>query len=426
VAGAAALAFGLLVYLVGQLGADVFVTRVSFVLVLTGLLWFLTGARALRAMAAPLVFLLIAIPLPALVVNAVTLPLQLLASRLGEATLSAAGVAVFRDGNLIELPSTTLEVAEACSGLRSIVSLAGIGGLLAWTERGWLRRALLVAATLPIAIVMNGLRIAATGLACESWGPRAASGPWHSFSGWVTFLVSVLALLGLQRVAARPRPRGMGTPRGQRMNWHRALAALLMIAATGALAHAARVQGPAARAQLESLPYQVAGWKGRDATAPDAETLRILAADTYLNRSYANGSGTPIDLYIAYYGRQQPGVSIHSPLHCLPGTGWEPLDIATLTIAQPGGAEGQLRRLIVRKNMASAVVLYWYAIHGRMIANETLSKAWLLHDSLRFHRSDAALVRIVVPVRGAAMDAAEHDALAFAGDVLPYLPHLWN
>lgn len=199
--GAAALAFGLLIYLTGQLGADVFVTRVSFVFVLAGLLWFLVGARAVRTTAAPLVFLLIAIPLPALIVNAVTLPLQLVASRLGEATLSAAGVAVFRDGNLLELPSTTLEVAEACSGLRSIVSLAAIGGLLAWTERRWPRRALLVVATLPIAIVMNGLRIAATGLACETWGARAASGPWHTFSGWVTFLVSVLALIALQRVA---------------------------------------------------------------------------------------------------------------------------------------------------------------------------------------------------------------------------------
>lgn len=210
------------------------------------------------------------------------------------------------------------------------------------------------------------------------------------------------------------------------MSRTRVLAALLMIAATGALAQAARLQGPALQARLASLPYQVAGWNGRDAAAPDAETLRILAADSYLNRSYAGASGTPVDLYIAYYGRQQPGVSIHSPLHCLPGTGWEPLDIATVGVSQPGLAGGTARRLIVRKNMDRAVVLYWYEIHGRMIASEAVSKAWLLHDSLRFHRSDAALVRIVVPVRGAAVDAAERDGLAFARDVLPYLPHLWS
>ena len=95
---------------------------------MTGAIWFVAGGARSRVLAAPLVFLLIAIPLPALIVNAITLPLQLVASRIGETTLSAAGVAVFRDGNLLELPSTTLEVAEACSGLRSIVSLAAIGG----------------------------------------------------------------------------------------------------------------------------------------------------------------------------------------------------------------------------------------------------------------------------------------------------------
>jgi exosortase len=202
--GAAALLAGLGVYLVGQLGADVFLTRVSFVLVLTGALWCLAGTRAVRTVAAPLVFLLMAIPLPALIMNAVTLPLQLVASRIGEATLTAAGVSVFRDGNLLELPSTTLEVADACSGLRSIVSLAAIGGLLAWTESSWPRRLVLIAASVPIAIVMNGLRIAATGLACETWGSRAAADPWHTLGGWLTFLISVAALMWLQRVMTTP------------------------------------------------------------------------------------------------------------------------------------------------------------------------------------------------------------------------------
>ena len=210
------------------------------------------------------------------------------------------------------------------------------------------------------------------------------------------------------------------------MSRSRAITALLMIAVAGALPYASRVQGPPMHAVLASLPYRVAEWNGRDAAAPDAETLRILSADGYLNRSYSGASGTPIDLYIAYYGRQQPGVSIHSPLHCLPGTGWEPLDIATVPLAPADGAGGQARRLLVRKNRDQAVVIYWYAIHGRTIAGETLSKLWLLHDSLRFHRTDAALVRIVVPIHGAAVDAAQREGLAFAHDVLPYLPNLWS
>ena len=203
--GAAVLLAGLCLYLVGQLGADLFITRISFLLVVTGALWFLAGWRALRTIAAPLVFLAIAVPLPALVANAITAPLQLTASRVAEASLTTMGVAVFRDGNVLELPSTALEVAEACSGLRSIVSLAAISVLLAWTEPSLPRRLAIVAASLPIAIVVNGLRIAATGLACEAWGPKAASGSWHTFSGWVTFMVSVFVLVQVQRLMARVR-----------------------------------------------------------------------------------------------------------------------------------------------------------------------------------------------------------------------------
>jgi len=203
--GAALLLAGLCLRLAGQFGADLFLTRMSFLLVVTGAVWFLAGWRALRTIAAPLVFLAASVPLPTLVVNAMTLPLQLAASRVAEASLTTMGVAVFRDGNVLELPSTALEVAEACSGLRSIVSLGAISVLLAWMEPSWPRRLAIVAASLPIAIVANGLRIAATGVACEAWGPRAASGSWHTFSGWVTFLVCVFALVQLQRAIARVR-----------------------------------------------------------------------------------------------------------------------------------------------------------------------------------------------------------------------------
>ncbi len=202
--GLAILIGGLLLYLVGLLGADVFLTRLSLLPVITGILWLLAGRRAVRVVAAPLIFALVAIPLPALIVNAVTLPLQLVASRLAESTLMLAGVPVFRDGNLLELPSATLEVAEACSGLRSLVSLTGVAVLVAWTVygRAW-RRTTLVAAAVPIAIVMNGFRIAATGIACEIWGRVAASGGWHTFTGWVTFAASVVVLLQMRRVVER-------------------------------------------------------------------------------------------------------------------------------------------------------------------------------------------------------------------------------
>jgi exosortase len=197
-------ACGALLFTVGQLGADLYLTRISLVVLLAGVVWSLSGGRAARSLTAPLVFLLIAIPLPTLVVNEVTLPLQLAASRVAEVVLQATAIPVYRDGNLLALPSGTLQVAEACSGLRSAVSLGAVGVLLAWaTEPTVGRRALLVALTLPIAVVMNGLRVAATGMFVESAG-RAPGANLHAFMGWVTFLVAVTTLMALQRLHRSP------------------------------------------------------------------------------------------------------------------------------------------------------------------------------------------------------------------------------
>jgi len=206
----------------------------------------------------------------------------------------------------------------------------------------------------------------------------------------------------------------------------RLLVALLLIAATGAAARAMRhIDVPHPR--LSEMPYDVAVWNGRDAEPLDADTVRILAADDYLNRNYSSvAAAAPVNLYVAYYGQQRPGVSVHSPLHCLPGTGWETQDVATVNLQPGDAASGQVRRLIVRKNRDRSVVLYWYAIHGRTLANEVVSKAWLLHDALLLHRSDAALVRIVVPIVANDAAAAELRGLAFARAVQPYLAHLWS
>jgi exosortase len=198
--GLALLVLGLFMYVAGSVAADVFLLRESLVVVLAGTVAFFAGRPALGSAAVPLLFLAVAIPLPALLVNSITLPLQLVASRLAESILTIVGVPVFRDGNLLVLPRATLEVAEACSGLRSLVSLTAIALLLAWIAGGsiW-RRALIVLSAVPIAIAMNGLRIAATGGATLWFGAAAARGAWHTTTGWLTFVASTAVLVGVQR-----------------------------------------------------------------------------------------------------------------------------------------------------------------------------------------------------------------------------------
>jgi EpsI family protein len=218
----------------------------------------------------------------------------------------------------------------------------------------------------------------------------------------------------------------------------RLTAIVILLAATAAVGRSARSADRIVDANLSALSYTVGGWKGTDGKPLDAKSVDELGADAYLTREYSAGAGAPIGVYIAFYGAQRPGVSVHSPLHCLPGTGWEPLDVRTLDVSSRGaGASGvnlrgagapgvnKVRRLVVRKNRDRAVVLYWYAVHGRVIAGEAISKLWLLHDSIRLGRSDAALVRIVVPVTES-VEASERRGLAFTRDLLPYLSQLWS
>jgi exosortase len=186
----------LLVFLIGTFGADLFLTRMSLMGVLAGTVLFLCGSAWLRILAFPLAFLLLMVPLPAILFNQITFPLQLLASQAGELVISAAGVPVLREGNILQLPTRTLEVAEACSGIRSLVSLLMLAIVLGqFSGRGTLQRVAIAAAAVPIAIAANALRVAGTGLAAAWISPAAADGFFHSFTGWVAFVVACGALV---------------------------------------------------------------------------------------------------------------------------------------------------------------------------------------------------------------------------------------
>ncbi len=195
----------------GVLGAELFLTRVSMIGVLAGAVLFLHGWRHLRALAFPLAFLLLMVPIPAIVFNQVAFPLQLLASRFGEVALMAAGVPVLREGNVMTLADTTLEVAEACSGIRSLISLLTLAIVYGYfaDPRPWMRVALALA-SVPVAIVANGVRVAGTGIAAHQFGPEAAEGFFHTFSGWLVFLVAFALLFVVHRVAVLVFPRREG------------------------------------------------------------------------------------------------------------------------------------------------------------------------------------------------------------------------
>ena len=188
-------ALGLLEFMVGVFGADLFLSRTSFLLVAAGMIWTLAGPAMLKQSRFILFVCLLAIPLPVLVLSHITFPLQLLASRCASALLPLAGVPVLQEGNVISLPAMQLEVAEACSGIRSLMSLFTIAVIYGYfLERSVTRRVILALASIPIAVIANVARIFGTGLCVQYWDPEKAMGFFHEFSGWLMFLVSLSCL----------------------------------------------------------------------------------------------------------------------------------------------------------------------------------------------------------------------------------------
>lgn len=197
--GLPVLAFGICALMVGQLGAELFLSRFSLLLVVAGVTLLLFGWTLFKATLFPLAVLVLMIPLPTILFNQITFPLQLLASGVASAVLPLFGVPVLREGNIIHLPSLALEVADACSGIRSLVSLITLAVIYGYlTEKRVWRRCLLVLASVPIAILANSFRIIGTGLLVQYWNPDKAEGYFHASWGWITFAVSLLMLYGLQ------------------------------------------------------------------------------------------------------------------------------------------------------------------------------------------------------------------------------------
>jgi len=205
--GLVVFAGGILVLLAGTLGSELFLARVSLLPVLAGIVLFLFGWKHLRILTFPLAFLLLMIPIPAIIFNRIAFPLQLFASRVGESTISAFNIPVLREGNVLTLANTSLEVAEACSGIRSLVSLLTLGIVYAYFSdtRAWVR-GLIVLSTIPVAILANGARVAGTGILAHYFGSGAAEGFFHEFSGWIVFIVAFIMMLAIQKIVVRLAP----------------------------------------------------------------------------------------------------------------------------------------------------------------------------------------------------------------------------
>jgi EpsI family protein len=194
-----------------------------------------------------------------------------------------------------------------------------------------------------------------------------------------------------------------------------------------AVVRANRPEQAPPRVAFEQFPEQLGNWTGQQLPPMESKVLKVLGVDDYLNRIYSRPDRSVAGLYIGYYKSQRQGDSIHSPQNCLPGSGWEPLERTDLTIptsTDAGPTNISVNRYLIQKGVDRQLVLYWYQSHGRVVASEYWSKFFLIRDAVRINRTDAALVRVVVPI-ASNDDVSEARAQTQGVDFVKLLfPHL--
>jgi EpsI family protein len=390
-AGLPLVVLSMVVLVLGVLGADIFLPRVSLLILLAGLIILFQGWTFFRAVLFPWAFLILMIPIPALIINRVTFPLQLLAARLSAALLGLV-VVVHQEGNIIWIPSGPLDVAEACSGIRSLltlITLAIVYGYLMETRK-WVRVVLALSA---VALMMLFAVHRVISLIWKS-GPAAP------------------------RNVAHLEEQPAGGVRVKAGSFRLGIVAVLMLATAIGLS-----PSPPLFKHVGTLPSQIGDWKGTDIPISQKE-LDILGPGEYLQRDYENASQLQpgINLYIPFFPSQRAGDTIHSPDHCLLGAGWFPISREVIQLTRPDGSSMPVNRYVVSKSGERQLVLYWFQAHGRVVASEWHAKYYLISDSIHMNRSDGGMVRLMTPtLDGESPDAAQVRMMKFGSQLLPLL-----
>jgi exosortase D (VPLPA-CTERM-specific) len=429
---------GLALWVVGDLATIYWIVQYGFLFALYGVVLALTGGAVFRKLWMPLAILVFMVPLPAFFNNSLSLQMQLLSSAIGVQIIRLAGISVFLEGNVIDLGSMQLQVAEACDGLRYMFPLMTLAFVLAQLLRAPLwKRAIVFLSSIPIAILMNSFRIGAIGITVEYWGPKMAEGLLHEFEGWVVFMLSTGALLGVVALLARfgsprlslrdsltapptSRPAGAGPARQPLPAPFVGAAVVVAIAAGAQIALPTRAETVPAHTAFVNFPTQLGEWRGerQPLASVYADALQL---DDYLLANYRDTAGQQLNFYVAWYDSQRAGRSVHSPRACIPGGGWiiRSFDQRALDV---GHDALPLNRVVIELDGHKQIVYYWFQQRGRKLTNEYLVKWYLFWDALTRNRTDGALVRVVASLPdGVAEAEIDRRVARFAAQALPTL-----
>ena len=426
--GIALILFALVVSVVGNFVQVADVVCYAFILWVGGVVLAVFGWERGKLHWAPVLHLVFMLPLPQILYWKLTVFLQLVSSQIGVWFVSASGIPVFLDGNIIDLGVYKLQVAEACSGLRYLFPILSFSYLFAILYRGpvWHKVVLLVAAA-PLTVFMNSFRIGVIGILVNSYGIEQAEGFLHTFEGWVIFGFCIAILFALavimQRMSRDPLPladtidldtNGLGGVFARLFSIAPSKG-LIGAAATTALVVALYAAIPSGERHVADrdpfifFPKTIEGWNGFT-SALELGVEETLDADDYLNAFYrSKDEGAYVNLFSAYYSDQTDGSGIHSPEICLPVGGWEVFSLEDYHVdfSDVGYGTFLVNRAVIQKGEEKQLVYYWFEQRGKRFKNDVAVKLAVMRDVLLTGRADGALVRFVTPV---ALGESEEEA----------------
>ncbi|MGE3468422.1 MAG: exosortase C-terminal domain/associated protein EpsI, partial [Pyrinomonadaceae bacterium] len=451
IVGGGAIVIAILLLIAGTLGAELFIQRISLVLMLAGLTVYFFGTRLLNLLAVPFALLLLAIPIPQIVFNRIAFPLQIWASQMAVWGIRLFEVPTLRKGNVIDIlprgatQTISLEVVEACSGIRSLMTLVTLALILAYFTRrnegrlanlstpDFWRAVLLMLLAVPIAVLTNAARVTATGVLTYYYGKQATEGTWHDLSGWLVYVVALGLLLGanyLLKLVFRggsesewPVSDGVSS-----VSRRSVLPVIVLLIAAGAAVNwfALRSEASPPRSSLSELPATLGEWRQKGNEIRFGEAVEsVLKTTDYTMREYTLPDGRVANIYVGYYASQRTGATYHSPQNCLPGSGWVMTDPQYVDITTPDGRTFQANRYTLENGPYKEVMIYWYQGRGRTAASEYTDKINTVWDSVTRSRTDGALVRVMTTV-GPDEPAAERAAIdlsaALAASLSSHVP----
>ena len=442
--GVAIVIFGIILLVVGSLGAVVDIQAYGFIVAILGFVLSYTGLQAFKIIAIPLAVLLFMVPLPGFLYNSLSNELQLISSRIGVWFIRQFDISVLLEGNVIDLGVYKLQVVEACSGLRYLFPLTTLSFIAAYFFKvAFWKRALVFISSIPITVLMNSFRIGAIGVTVEYWGVEMAEGFLHDFEGWIVFMACITVLIALMTVLARigkdkrpllevfglelPAPTSKTAPRQTRTVRASFATASVLVGMTAAAVQLMpeRIDVLPARESFAMFPDNLGDWHGRHSRMEQV-VLDALNFDDYLMSDYVSSvDQSSVNLYIGYYGIQRADKVPHSPRACLPGGGWAITELERKKVSGVSVGDSPLvvNRAITERNSYKQLVYYWFDQRDRVVTNEWLVKWYLLVDSITKTRTDGALVRLTTLVRPGE-DVSEGDGRLseFAAHIAPILP----